>query len=106
VPIPAAAAAEALAAAAPRGFYDAEADRAWEPVPVPLPTYVSAPRAPRSVRIIDLTAPGAWTSGRLADQPEGADDGDGRGLTAQQSAAREGIVTGELLIERRRAVGD
>ena len=43
------------------GFYDAVAERVWEPVPVPLPTYVSAPKAPRSVRVIDLTKPGAWT---------------------------------------------
>jgi hypothetical protein len=28
--------------------YDAEGERAWEPVPVPLPTYVTAPKAPRS----------------------------------------------------------
>lgn len=37
----------------------------WDPVPVPSPTYVNAPRAPRAVRSIDLSADGAWTSGRL-----------------------------------------
>lgn len=44
-----------------------EADpNAWEPVPVPLPTYVNkAIAAPRAVRRIDLSQPGAWTSGRL-----------------------------------------
>ena len=45
----------------------------WDPVPVPLPTYVSAPKAPRSVRVIDLTLPGAWTSGHLERDPHDAD---------------------------------
>ncbi|MFF3113888.1 hypothetical protein ACFVSN_32440 [Kitasatospora sp. NPDC057904] len=36
----------------------------WEPVPVPLPTYVTAPVAPRVSRGLDLTAPGTWTAGR------------------------------------------
>jgi len=39
----------------------------WAPVPVPLPTYVTAPKATRNVRTIDLGADGAWTSGRLED---------------------------------------
>ncbi|WP_258396475.1 gephyrin-like molybdotransferase receptor GlpR [Streptomyces sp. Amel2xB2] len=36
----------------------------WDPVPVPLPTYVSAPVAPRSTRGVDLDAPGTWSSAR------------------------------------------
>ncbi|MFG3259464.1 gephyrin-like molybdotransferase receptor GlpR [Streptomyces sp. NPDC048172] len=36
----------------------------WEPVPVPLPTYVSAPVAPRTAREVDLEAPDAWSSAR------------------------------------------
>ncbi|MFJ4794371.1 divisome protein SepX/GlpR [Kitasatospora purpeofusca] len=36
----------------------------WEPVPVPLPTYVTAPVAPRVNRGLDLSAPGTWTAGR------------------------------------------
>ncbi|MFI6152019.1 gephyrin-like molybdotransferase receptor GlpR [Kitasatospora sp. NPDC051170] len=39
----------------------------WEPVPVPLPTYVTAPVAPRVSRGLDLSAPGTWTSGRPAE---------------------------------------
>ncbi|MCG6498975.1 gephyrin-like molybdotransferase receptor GlpR [Kitasatospora sp. A2-31] len=39
----------------------------WEPVPVPLPTYVTAPVAPRVSRGLDLSAPGTWTAGRPAD---------------------------------------
>ena len=38
----------------------------WEPVPVPLPTYLTKPKAPQlATRSIDLSHPGAWTSGRL-----------------------------------------
>lgn len=47
---------------------------AWQPVPVPLPTYVTAPKAQRTIRTIDLSAPGAWTSGLLAAPPEGTAD--------------------------------
>ncbi|MEU6234610.1 gephyrin-like molybdotransferase receptor GlpR [Kitasatospora sp. NPDC047058] len=39
----------------------------WEPVPVPLPTYVTAPVAPRVTRGLDLSAPGTWTAGRPAE---------------------------------------
>lgn len=36
----------------------------WDPVPVPLPTYVTAPVAPRATPDIDLEAPDAWSSAR------------------------------------------
>lgn len=36
----------------------------WDPLPVTLPTYVNKARASRTVRTIDLGAPGTWTSGR------------------------------------------
>ncbi|QKV92955.1 hypothetical protein HUT19_15300 [Streptomyces sp. NA02950] len=36
----------------------------WEPVPVPLPTYVTAPVAPRATGSVDLAAPDAWSSAR------------------------------------------
>ena len=38
----------------------------WDPLPVTLPTYVSKPRANRSVRTIDLTDPRVSSSGRDA----------------------------------------
>ena len=38
----------------------------WDPLPVTLPTYVSKPRANRSVRTIDLSAPGVSSSGHDA----------------------------------------
>ena len=37
---------------------------AWDPVSVPLPTYVSKPVAKRSVSTIDLDSTGVWSSGR------------------------------------------
>jgi hypothetical protein len=37
----------------------------WDPVPVPLPTYVSKPPAPRRAPPIDLTRPGAWSETQL-----------------------------------------
>ncbi|MEV8553285.1 gephyrin-like molybdotransferase receptor GlpR [Streptomyces glaucescens] len=36
----------------------------WEPVPVPLPTYVTAPVAPRATADVDLGSPDAWSSAR------------------------------------------
>ncbi|WP_137988833.1 divisome protein SepX/GlpR [Streptomyces vilmorinianum] len=36
----------------------------WEPVPVPLPTYVTAPVAPRASSGIDITDPETWSSAR------------------------------------------
>jgi hypothetical protein len=60
-------AAPVVAASEADELYDAVAQHVWDPVPVPLPTYVTAPKAPRSVRVIDLTRPGAWTSGHLSE---------------------------------------
>jgi len=37
----------------------------WDPLPVTLPTYVTKPRAGRTVRTIDFNAPGVWTSGHV-----------------------------------------
>ena len=34
----------------------------WAPTPVPQPTYVTAPKAVNSKRIIDLTVPGKWSA--------------------------------------------
>ncbi|MFI1565476.1 gephyrin-like molybdotransferase receptor GlpR [Streptomyces sp. NPDC020490] len=36
----------------------------WDPVPVPLPTYVTAPVAPRAATDVDLGAPDTWSSAR------------------------------------------
>ncbi|WP_101258884.1 hypothetical protein [Streptomyces barkulensis] len=42
----------------------APVESGWEPTPVPLPTYVNAPVAPRTARGVDLEAPDAWSSAR------------------------------------------
>ncbi|MCI0384534.1 gephyrin-like molybdotransferase receptor GlpR [Streptomyces sp. CNQ085] len=42
----------------------APVESGWEPTPVPLPTYVNAPVAPRTARAVDLEAPDAWSSAR------------------------------------------
>jgi hypothetical protein len=39
----------------------------WDPVPVTLPTYVHKPRAPRTIRTIDLGAPGVQSSGHTEE---------------------------------------
>jgi hypothetical protein len=52
----------------------------WEPVPVPLPTYVTAPVAPRATGGVDISDPETWSAARsstaepsparpVADQP-------------------------------------
>lgn len=45
----------------------------WDPVPVPLPTYVTAPVAPRSTGSLDLGAAEAWSAGRATPTPPPAE---------------------------------
>ncbi|CAG6399317.1 hypothetical protein NMG29_04015 [Streptomyces cocklensis] len=45
------------------------ADDGWDPVPVPLPTYVTAPVAPRTTDGVDLTAADTWSSARSGTTP-------------------------------------
>ncbi len=47
----------------------------WQPVPVPLPGYVTAATAPR--RVLDLTRPGEWSDGVAAGEREPGADGQG-----------------------------
>jgi hypothetical protein len=48
------------------------ADGTWEPVRVPLPTYVTAPVVRRPpARVVSVDAEGPWTSGELADLMSG-----------------------------------
>jgi hypothetical protein len=60
----------------------------WDPLPVTLPTYVTKPRAGRTVRTIEFGQAGAWTSGHI----EGED--------TELPQAADGAS------EHRRAVGD
>src|SRR5690606_16300864 len=43
----------------------------WDPVPVPLPTYVTAPVAPRATGDVGLGAPDTWSSARSSAVPAG-----------------------------------
>ncbi|QQM41476.1 divisome protein SepX/GlpR [Streptomyces liliifuscus] len=45
----------------------------WDPVPVPLPTYVTAPVAPRATSDVDLGGPDAWSSARSSTVEPNAD---------------------------------
>ncbi|OUD02711.1 gephyrin-like molybdotransferase receptor GlpR [Streptomyces swartbergensis] len=47
----------------------------WEPVPVPLPTYVTAPVAPRATSDVDLGAPDTWSSARSSAVTPDHEDG-------------------------------
>jgi hypothetical protein len=46
---------------------EAEAAGWWDPIQVPLPTYLGKAKATRTVRTVDLGERGAWTSGRLPE---------------------------------------
>ena len=66
----------------------------WDPLPVTLPTYVTKPRASRTVRTIDLSEPGTWSSGRNEADSRLVEEA---GVAAQEDAQVEQ--------EGRRAVG-
>lgn len=67
----------------------------WDPLPVTLPTYVSKPKAKRTVRTIDLGEPGTWTSGRRAADTR----------IVAQAAAEQAEVEVAADAEQQRAVG-
>ncbi|QNP72154.1 hypothetical protein IAG44_23890 [Streptomyces roseirectus] len=74
----------------------------WDPVPVPLPTYVTAPVAPRATSDVDLGAPDTWSSARssavapdheaepetAASEPAPGDDDAARADGGERSDAR------------------
>ncbi|MGB8942419.1 MAG: hypothetical protein WCD21_19580, partial [Streptomyces sp.] len=61
----------------------------WDPVPVPLPTYVTAPVAPRATGYVDLGAPDAWSSARSSSVEPTADEAD-EGEYAEYAEGAEG----------------
>jgi hypothetical protein len=69
----------------------------WDPLPVTLPTYVSKPKARRTVRTIALDEPGTWSSGRSQEDSQ---------LVAEAAAheAAEEIAEADVA-EQQRAVG-
>ncbi|MFE1288586.1 gephyrin-like molybdotransferase receptor GlpR [Streptomyces sp. NPDC058751] len=68
----------------------------WDPVPVPLPTYVTAPVAPRATASVDLGAPDAWSSARSSvaepsapeAEPAGEDLSEGSGGAEAEDDSR------------------
>ncbi|WP_263169125.1 gephyrin-like molybdotransferase receptor GlpR [Streptomyces sp. SCSIO ZS0520] len=74
----------------------------WDPVPVPLPTYVTAPVAPRATGSTDLGAPDTWSAarssaaepgekgGRAGSTPAGAAEGEADGTDAAGAAEASG----------------
>ena len=72
----------AQAAASPAG-------RLWDPLPVTLPTYVTKPRASRSVRTIDLSSPGVSSSGH--DAADTALVADAAGPEEQEPPAQQAV---------------
>jgi hypothetical protein len=98
------------------GQADLDGDETWRPNPLPLPTYVTAPKAVRPIKVIDLTTPGAWSSGRILDDDladedllaaEVADE-ELDALLAQEAAPPPSAAgeSGEHDGHSRRAVGD
>lgn len=64
----------------------------WDPLPVTLPTYVTKPRAGRTVRTIDFNAPGVWTSGHVEGEDvelPASEASDEASADAQRRAAGE-----------------
>ncbi|MGA9746956.1 MAG: hypothetical protein WBQ50_05830 [Nocardioides sp.] len=72
----------------------------WDPLPVTLPTYVTKPKAKRTVRTIDLNEPGTWTSGHIEQ-----DTALVAGAQAQESAAGAAPSADGADVEQQRAVG-
>lgn len=62
----------------------------WDPLPVTVPTYVTKPRVGRTVRTIDFTAAGAWTSGHVEGEDvelPGQKQSEGEGRSDDQRRA-------------------
>ncbi len=59
---------------------------AWHAVPTTLPMYVTAPRATKTPRVIDLTTPGSWSGAAMVEQ-------------ARETLAPEPVVAGEMRVE-------
>jgi hypothetical protein len=77
VPLEANALEEQLVIAAPS--VATTGDLVWDPLPVTVPTYVTKPRAGRTVRTIDFAQPGAWTSGHVEGEDVELPGSDRRG---------------------------
>ena len=80
---------------------ESPASESWNPVAVPIPTYVTAPKAVRPIRTIDLTKPGVWSAAqKAAEEARLAAIAPGRDQVFDQVAAEEAT---EALREARAA---
>ncbi|MER7662613.1 gephyrin-like molybdotransferase receptor GlpR [Streptomyces sp. NPDC096193] len=67
----------------------------WDPVPVPLPTYVTAPVAPRATSGVDMSDPETWSSARsstaepAAEHAEEADPAPSRRAPQPRRSSRD-----------------
>ncbi|MGW2078829.1 divisome protein SepX/GlpR [Streptomyces sp. NPDC001939] len=72
----------------------------WDPVPVPLPTYVTAPVAPRATGSVDLGAPDAWSSARSSTAGAAQQEPDGHAGEEPAAASEECDGADEIGDER------
>ncbi|MFF1397312.1 gephyrin-like molybdotransferase receptor GlpR [Streptomyces sp. NPDC058287] len=72
----------------------------WDPVPVPLPTYVTAPVAPRATGGVDLGAPDAWSSARSSTAGAAQQEPDGHAGEEPAAASEECDGADEIGDER------
>lgn len=72
----------------------------WDPVPVPLPTYVTAPVAPRATGSVDLGAPDAWSSARSSTAGAAQQEPDGHAGEESAAASEECDGADEIGDER------
>ncbi|MBU6529878.1 divisome protein SepX/GlpR [Streptomyces mayonensis] len=75
----------------------------WDPVPVPLPTYVTAPVAPRATPDVDLAAPDAWSSARSSAVAPGREEAAAPDHSAAPAAPAEDRPEAPARSDARRA---
>jgi hypothetical protein len=78
----------------------------WDPVPVTLPTYVHKPRAPRTIRTIDLGSVGVQSSGRADDAARTGHTAAHSGDAGAEVGAAENGAGDESRATSARAVGE
>ncbi|CAL9510207.1 divisome protein SepX/GlpR [Streptomyces sp. enrichment culture] len=75
----------------------------WDPVPVPLPTYVTAPVAPRATSDVDLGAPDTWSSARSSAVTPGPQETPAAGEPDEAEAGADERTDGDGRTDARRA---
>lgn len=81
------------------------ANDSWHAVPTTLPTYVTAPRATKVPRVIDLTTPGSWSGAAMVEQARGTlaaepvAEGQMRVETFEIAVPRDPAVRAGVLVE-------